>query len=425
MVHLKKGKIMKKMVMTLGAMLLLAGSCVFGDLVSKSGAESQKTKQVSEKRLKAGIIPYCVDSKTNDIKLLLAKGPHKHKCLGGTFTCSMDKWADFGGSVEQKDLDHHANKDDAIKETAAREAHEETMGYFTREPGLDARSKAATEKGIAFWMGKLKEENRVRTAAGYDYWFVEIPCTATQTAELRELHNQMLSKAGSNSSVSIPWVGGAYFLWKIDADIEKSDFRWVPAQYLLERMNKNEPMKINDPENPSKGLDLYYRFVQSLKEGKDVLARIVNENKKEEEPKLETKPVVKPPVKQSEKDYVREEVNRIAGFKKQVLVETKDPAAVKPVQGDSATITFTSWLGDENNNKGKKIASGKAGVIIGKHFYKGFNEALASMKVGEKSRIILAPGSLGEKEEKRLKLPPQAIVIYEIELNSIKRAKKS
>lgn len=287
--------------MTLGAMLLLAGACVFGDATPKSAAKPQSGKQTSEKKLKAGIIPYIIDPKTNDVKILIGFGPAKYYWSSKTefLPCSLvskayvrDKWTDFGGSVEDKDLKKYS-QDEAMKVAAAREAHEELMGYFSAPSPTDisqiadtARTDDAIKQGIEFWEQRIHDENKVTTQSGYIYWLVPLDYpvegVSAQLEDLRRLYIASWDRSPIGSQRTIPCGGGNYQWPFPDSFTEKRDFRWISAQELLKQLDKLDEKNptIQDPVKPSNQLELYPRFVQSLKEGKGVLARIVSENKK-------------------------------------------------------------------------------------------------------------------------------------------------
>ncbi|HZW34244.1 MAG TPA: FKBP-type peptidyl-prolyl cis-trans isomerase [Isosphaeraceae bacterium] len=97
----------------------------------------------------------------------------------------------------------------------------------------------------------------------------------------------------------------------------------------------------------------------------------------------------------------------------------------KPETGQTCVVHYTGWLW-ENNAKGQKFVSSKDG---GKPFsfplgrgrvIKGWDEGVASMKVGGKRELLIPPdlgyGSRGAGGV----VPPNATLFFEVELLEVK-----
>ena len=99
--------------------------------------------------------------------------------------------------------------------------------------------------------------------------------------------------------------------------------------------------------------------------------------------------------------------------------------ALQPTRGQTVVVHYTGWL-DDNGQPGAKFDSSvdrsipfEFPVGVG-HVIKGWDEALASMKVGEKRRIYL-PSELGYGARGAgATIPPYANLIFDVELLDIK-----
>lgn len=297
----------------------------------RAAAEAKKVRRAG------GILPYSIDPQTGEVKLLLSYGctvyyrDDKDACRGTKAYIPMpwalskkycqDKWTDFGGAIEDKDLNNYS-EDEAIKVGAARETHEETIGFFTGAYAQDASKDDETKKGVAFWKNKLDDKNKVVNAVKsqtgktiYTYWFAKIDYPkegeSAQTAELLRRYNALSRTSVAN--MELPCNDGkGYLLSSPNSFIEKKRYRWVSAQAILdaikdlkEDVTATANIVVKDPEDPSKNLELYYRFVNSLIAGRDVLQKIVNESPKIVQPAPAPKPT---PVQPTQEQLLTDEV---------------------------------------------------------------------------------------------------------------------
>lgn len=116
-----------------------------------------------------------------------------------------------------------------------------------------------------------------------------------------------------------------------------------------------------------------------------------------------------------------EEVTTQLGLK---MIDTKVGSGPQPKKGETVMVDYTGWL-YEDGKKGKKFDSsvdrgypfmfkiGKGEVI------QGWDEGVASMKVGGKRTLIIPP-ILGYGNRGTGSIPPNATLIFDVELLEIK-----
>ena len=107
------------------------------------------------------------------------------------------------------------------------------------------------------------------------------------------------------------------------------------------------------------------------------------------------------------------------------MIDTKPGTGASPKQGQTAVVHYTGYLND-NGAKGKKFDSSVdrgqpfefpvgAGRVI-----KGWDEGVASMKIGGKRTLIVPPqlgyGAAGAGGV----IPPNATLIFDVELLGVK-----
>jgi peptidylprolyl isomerase len=106
------------------------------------------------------------------------------------------------------------------------------------------------------------------------------------------------------------------------------------------------------------------------------------------------------------------------------IIDVKEGTGASPKPGQTCVMHYTGWL-YENGQKGKKFDSSVdrnepfdfpigAGRVI-----KGWDEGVATMKVGGKRKLII-PAHLGYGQQGAGGvIPPGATLIFEVELVSI------
>jgi peptidylprolyl isomerase len=107
------------------------------------------------------------------------------------------------------------------------------------------------------------------------------------------------------------------------------------------------------------------------------------------------------------------------------IVDTKVGTGVSPKTGQTCVMHYTGWL-YENGAKGKKFDSSldrgqPFEFPIGmKRVIAGWDEGVASMKVGGK-RTLIIPAKLGYGERGAGGvIPPNATLLFEVELLAVK-----
>ena len=107
------------------------------------------------------------------------------------------------------------------------------------------------------------------------------------------------------------------------------------------------------------------------------------------------------------------------------MIDTQAGTGASPKQGQTAVVHYTGYLND-NGNKGKKFDSSVdrgqpfefpvgAGRVI-----KGWDEGVASMNVGGKRTLIIPPAlGYGERGAGGV-IPPNATLIFDVELLGVK-----
>lgn len=92
------------------------------------------------------------------------------------------------------------------------------------------------------------------------------------------------------------------------------------------------------------------------------------------------------------------------------------------VAGKTATVTYSGWLYSETaaDHKGNKFDAGSFSFLLGStQVIKGFDQGVQGMKVGGK-RTVLIPASLGYGASGSGSIPPNAGLVFDVELTAIK-----
>ena len=107
------------------------------------------------------------------------------------------------------------------------------------------------------------------------------------------------------------------------------------------------------------------------------------------------------------------------------MIDTQPGTGASPKSGQTAVVHYTGYLND-NGKKGKKFDSSVdrgtpfefpvgAGRVI-----KGWDEGVASMKIGGKRTLIVPPAlGYGERGAGGV-IPPNATLIFDVELLGVK-----
>lgn len=113
-----------------------------------------------------------------------------------------------------------------------------------------------------------------------------------------------------------------------------------------------------------------------------------------------------------------------SGIKYQILTVAAS-TALMPKSGQRAIVQYTGWL-EENMQPGKKFDSSydrnqPFSFIVGRgQVIKGWDEMVQDMRVGEKRRIIIPPNLAYGARGAGNVIPPNATLIFDVELVDIK-----
>jgi len=113
-----------------------------------------------------------------------------------------------------------------------------------------------------------------------------------------------------------------------------------------------------------------------------------------------------------------QEIVKDTGISKKILKEGKGETAKK---GQTVKVEISGWLENGEEFEPGGVLSFKIGD---KNMIQGFNEVLPSMKKGEKAEVTIPAtmgyGEKGVMEKGEYIVPPNATLIFEIKLLSIK-----
>jgi peptidylprolyl isomerase len=122
--------------------------------------------------------------------------------------------------------------------------------------------------------------------------------------------------------------------------------------------------------------------------------------------------------KKAEKKIDEKEITTQSGLK---YIDLKVGAGAEPKKGDKVSVHYTGWL-----TNGKKFDSSvdrdePFEFMIGMgQVIKGWDEGVMTMKVGGKRKLIIPPGlGYGSRGAAGV-IPPDAVLIFEVELLGIK-----
>jgi len=127
----------------------------------------------------------------------------------------------------------------------------------------------------------------------------------------------------------------------------------------------------------------------------------------------------KPEGKAEEKKEKSKKVTTVSGLQYEELVVG---TGASPKTGQKVSVHYTGWLTngkkfDSSVDRGQpfEFALGRGEVI------KGWDEGVASMKVGGKRKLTIPPGlAYGDRNVGNGLIPPNSTLIFEVELLGIK-----
>ena len=103
-------------------------------------------------------------------------------------------------------------------------------------------------------------------------------------------------------------------------------------------------------------------------------------------------------------------------------VDLVEGTGSSPASGDTVKVDYTGWLASDGTKFDSSLDEGKSPIefaISGGKVIKGFDEGVRSMQVGGK-RIVVIPPELGYGSQGSGSIPPNATLLFEMELLEIK-----
>jgi peptidylprolyl isomerase len=106
--------------------------------------------------------------------------------------------------------------------------------------------------------------------------------------------------------------------------------------------------------------------------------------------------------------------------------DVKEGTGAKPESGQTCSVHYTGWIWEDGKKKGEPFDSSvKRGepfdFPVGKgRVIKGWDEGVLSMQVGGKRELVIPPGLAYGSRGAGGVIPPNATLIFEVELLKIK-----
>jgi len=102
------------------------------------------------------------------------------------------------------------------------------------------------------------------------------------------------------------------------------------------------------------------------------------------------------------------------------IIDIKVGTGASPLTGQTVEVHYTGWLADGTKFDSSRDRGQTFSFVLGGQVIKGWNEGVASMKVGGQRRLIIPP-ELGYGASGRPPvIPANAQLIFDVELISIK-----
>jgi len=102
------------------------------------------------------------------------------------------------------------------------------------------------------------------------------------------------------------------------------------------------------------------------------------------------------------------------------LEKITEGAGASPKRGDTVTVHYTGWLTDGTKFDSSVDRDQPFSFVLGAgQVIQGWDEGVAGMRVGDKTRLTIPPDLAYGKQGYPGAIPPNATLIFEVELLSV------
>jgi FKBP-type peptidyl-prolyl cis-trans isomerase FkpA len=102
------------------------------------------------------------------------------------------------------------------------------------------------------------------------------------------------------------------------------------------------------------------------------------------------------------------------------LEKITEGAGASPKRGDTVTVHYTGWLTDGTKFDSSVDRDQPFSFVLGTgQVIQGWDQGVAGMRVGDKTRLTIPPDLAYGKQGYPGAIPPNATLIFEVELLSV------